>query len=596
MHTPDAPDGTARYLNRRRFLGIAAASAGAAVLAACGGGTTAPTATTAAPAGTPTRPPTQAAGARDVGTVAPTAATSSSPAGTAAAAPASAVVAAPATSAPTIQAAAAGKAGGTKIYRVGVASEINEFDPPRSTTQVNNAPSEALYSYPMRYTYTPPLGTTINPDVIESWDIQDGAKTFLFHVRKGVKYHGGFGEVTADDIKWNWDRVKDPATASSAAPDWKGSTTTVLDPSTIKVVFDHPYPGFINATLAYTSGMLVCPKAFQQLGDKWNTHPIGSGAFVWDSYQAGTSMTLKRNPDYWGKVPHIDQIDFRMKVDDRTALLAVSKGEIDSFYVSDPDVAISASKSTDPNVRFIKSAFGQSPFIVWFNMRRKPMDDPRVRQALRYAIDTNAIAKDLFGGLAQPISSFLPPWVFGFSDNVTHYDYNPDKARQLLKDANVSPDWQPEMISQSILTISRRVTEAVASYWTDAGIKIKNSSLEQGIITKRSADRDFDMYATYVSRVDPDQLTNRFWRSTGASNMSGYTGADDLIDKIAVETDLPTRASLYRDLQDKISQDAPAAFTVAVSEHLLLNKRVVGEQGPGWLERHNWFDVDVPAE
>ncbi len=249
-----------------------------------------------------------------------------------------------------------------------------------------------------------------------------------------------------------------------------------------------------------------------------------------------------------------------MKVDDRTALLAIAKGEIDSFYVSDPDVAISASKSTDPNVRFVKSAFGQSPFIVWFNMRRKPMDDPRVRQALRYAIDTNAIAKDLFGGLAQPISSFLPPWIFGFSDNVMHYDFNPDKARQLLKDANVSPDWQPEMISQSILTISRRVTEAVASYWTDIGIKVKNSSIEQGIIIKRSADRDFDMYATYVSRVDPDQLTIRFWRSTGASNMSGYTGADDIIDKIAVETDLPTRAKLYRDLQDKTLARRPGGF------------------------------------
>jgi ABC-type transport system substrate-binding protein len=104
------------------------------------------------------------------------------------------------------------------------------------------------------------------------------------------------------------------------------------------------------------------------------------------------------------------------------------------------------------------------------------------------------------------------------------------------------------------------------------------------------------MYATYVSRVDPDQLTVRYWRSTGASNLSGYTGADDIIDKISVEPDPQTRAKLYQTLQDKLSQDAPAAFTVAVSEHLLLNKRVVGEQGPGWLERHNWFDVDVPAE
>ena len=92
--------------------------------------------------------------------------------------------------------------------------------------------------------------------------------------------------------------------------------------------------------------------------------------------------------------------------------------------------------------------------------------------------------------------------------------------------------------------------------------------------------RDFDMYATYVSRVDPDQLTVRFWRSTGASNHVRvyWRGRPDRQDRR--RTGPETRAKLYRDLQDKLSQDAPAAFTVAVSEHLLLNKRVVGEARP----------------
>jgi dipeptide transport system substrate-binding protein len=229
-------------------------------------------------------------------------------------------------------------------------------------------------------------------------------------------------------------------------------------------------------------------------------------------------------------------------------------------------------------------------------MRRKPLDDPRVRQALRYAIDGEAIARDLFGGLAQPIHSFLPPWMFGYSPNVTKFEYNPDKAKALLKEANVPADWEPSMLSQSILTISRRITETVASYWTEIGVKVKNESVEQGLIVQRSAKNDFDMYGTYISRVDPDQLMARFWRSDGATNRSGYTGADDLIDKIRNEADPPTRAKLFAELQEKLSVDSPAAFIVATSEHLLLNKRVAGEEGPGWLERMNWFDADVPAE
>ncbi|MBV9545392.1 MAG: hypothetical protein JOY61_13570, partial [Chloroflexi bacterium] len=93
-----------------------------------------------------------------------------------------------------------------------------------------------------------------------------------------------------------------------------------------------------------------------------------------------------------------------------------------------------------------------------------------------------------------------------------------------------------------------------------------------------------------------DQLTARFWRSNGSGNRSGYTGADELIDQIRSEADPSNRANLYGQLQQKLSQDSPAAFIVATSEHLLLNKRVVGEEGAGWLERLNWFDVDVPAE
>src|SRR3954453_24234721 len=186
-----------------------------------------------------------------------------------------------------------------------------------------------------------------------------------------------------------------------------------MDPSTLKITFERSFSPLIGSTIAYGTGMLVSPKAYQANSEKWSTKPIGSGPFVWDSGQPGSSITLKRNPDYWGQKPKIDQIQFKMKVDDRTAALAISKGEIDAFYVSDPDVAIAASKNTDPNVKFIKSQYGQSPFTLWFNMRRKPLDDPRVRKALRLAIDAEALAKNLFGGLAEPIHSYLPPSMFG---------------------------------------------------------------------------------------------------------------------------------------------------------------------------------------
>lgn len=566
-------------LNRRRFLLVTAGTAGAVLLAACGGSSstgTVTTSTTATTASAATAAPTQASTGQQSG---------ATPAASAAAT----------TAAVASTTANAGKPGGKKTYRVGTPSAITELDPATTTTEVNNAPQEALFDYVARYTYDPPLGTTILPDLAKSWEINNDAKTFIFHLQTGVKFHNG-DDLTADDIKWNWDRIKDPATASSAAADWKGTTITVADPATIQVDFDHSNVAFIPATIAYTSGKIISPKAYQALGTKWITGPVGSGPFTWGTYLAGTSLTMPKNPNYWGTQPKIDEIEFHMAVDDRTASLAISKGEIDAFYIADPNIAITASKDSDPKVKFMKAQYGTSPFNTWFNLKRPPLDDLRVRQALRYAIDSESIAKDLFGGLAQVINSYLPPFMFGYTDNVTKYEYDPDKAKSLLKAANVPSSWAPEMISQSILVISKQITEAIASFWSDVGIKIKNSSLEQGIITKRSAARDYDMYATYVTRIDPSQMTARFWRSDGASNLSNYSGADALIDQITAESDPNKQKDLYAQLQQKLSDDSPASWTVAVSEHLLLNDRVSGEQGAGWLERFNWFEVDVPAE
>lgn len=567
-------------LTRRKLLFVSVAAGATTLLAACGG-SSGSSSSSGSKSSTSTGSAVASAAASPVGTQAPSSGLASTPAAT------------PSPSAAATQA-STGKPGGKKTYRVGTASAITELDPATTTTEVNNAPQEALFEPLVRYTYDPPLSNQVVPDLAKSWEISSDAKTYTFHLETGVKFHNG-DPMTATDVQWNLERVKNPATGSSARTQFTGSTITVVDPATITVAFDHAFPAFIQSTIAYVNCRILSPKAYQALGQNWINHPVGTGPFTWGKYLANTSVTLPRNENYWGTKPHIDEIEFHMDIDAQTASLAISKAEIDAYYVADPNVAITDSKSTDPNLKFMKAQYGTSPFNTWFNMRRKPFDDIRVRQALRYAIDSEAIAKELFGGLAQVIYSFMPPFMFGYTDDVEKFEYDPDKAKQLLKAANVDPSWAPEMISQAILPISVQTTQAIASYWQDVGVKVKNSSLEQGIIVKRSQAFDYDIYATYVTRIDPSQLTP-FWHSGSPNNLSGYAGADSLIDQVSSEPDVNKRIQLYHQLQQKLSTDSPASWTVAVSEHLLLNKRVTGSEGAGWLERFNWFDVDVPAQ
>ena len=142
-----------------------------------------------------------------------------------------------------------------------------------------------------RYTYDPPLGNTITPELAEKWEVSTDAKTWTFHLRKGVKFHKGYGDLTAEDVKFNWERIKDPKTASPFKAEFDGSTITVLDPHTIRIVFDRQNPAFVSTSLGFRPGFVVSPKAFQELGDRWKTGPIGSGPFVWDNYQAGSSLS-----------------------------------------------------------------------------------------------------------------------------------------------------------------------------------------------------------------------------------------------------------------------------------------------------------------
>ncbi len=551
-------------VSRRRFLKASSLATGSLFLAACGPGAPPPAPTAAPNRAQPTQLPISSAAPK---------------------------VETAATSAPAV----AGKPGGVKIFKTSYLPDIDSMDPATITGAPDYQIGEAIYNYIGRYTYDPPLGTKINPE-LATWEIQDDGRTYIFNLRKGVKFHKGYGELTAADVKFNWDRIADRKTGSRYYTDFAGAEIAVIDPQTVKVTFPTPYPAFIQASLAFRPGLIISPKAFKERADNWKSGPIGSGPFEWESWQVGSSITLKRFEDYWGPKPKVDKIVVKVKLEPRTAVLAVAKGELDAYYILEPDVALDVQKNPDPNTRFMRAASGQSPFWLAYNMKRKPFDDLRVRQALRYAIDTAAIAKELYGGLADAIASFLPPFMFGYTADVNRFKYNPDQARKLLKEANVAADWSPGIMGDSTSVAARKIVEAVNSYWNEVGVRSRIDLPERAAFLKRRSAGEYDVFGISVSRIEPDQLATPYWRGDSPVNNSYYSGADDLINQAKAEPDSDKRAKLYADLQRKISEASPAAFIVATSDQLLVNKRVSGISGAGWQGRFNWSAVDVPAE
>jgi peptide/nickel transport system substrate-binding protein len=536
-----------------------------------------------------TQPTSSAGGGTTTGQQTPSSATAGLGGSPTAASPVSAA-------SPTTATAAQGVPGGTKVFKTAYAEDIVFMDPALITQSTDYVIGEAVFNFIGRYTYDPPLGTDINPELGEKWEIPPDGKVYTFYLRKGVKFHGTYGEVTAKDVQWNWQRIQDPKTTSRYATDFQGGEITTPDDYTVKVAFPKSYPAFIPASLAFRPGLIMSQKAFLEKGDQWKNDPIGSGPFEFEKWSPGVEVDLKKFTGYWGKQPKLDRIVIKTKVDERTSVLAVSAGELDAFYINDTDLALDVSKNPPKNTKFIKAAQGQSPNWLAFNMKRQPFDNVKVRQALRYAIDINSIAKDLFGGLADPIHSFLPPFMFGYTADVMKFDYQPDKAKQMLKDAGVPSNWTVNILSLNTGSV-KQISEAVQSYWQDVGVKVKLDEPERGDFETRRKNGDYDVFGISVGRIEPDQIATPYWYSTSppTANNSFYGGADDLIDKAKAEPDLTKRKQAYADLQRKISEDSPAAFIVATSGHLIVNNRVAGISGSGWQSRFDWFTIDVPA-
>ena len=485
---------------------------------------------------------------------------------------------------------------GTKIFRTAYGPDVASMDPAHITGAPDYQLGEAIYNFIGRYTYDPPLGTEIVPELAESWDISTDGQVYTFNIRQGVQFHRGFGELTAHDIVWNWERIKNEDTGSRYRPDFDGSTIEAVDDYTVQVTFEFSYPAFIPAALAFRPGMIISPAAQEELGEDWKTDPVGTGAFQWDEWQPGSFVRVSRFEDYWGEPANVDELFVRVKVDPRTSVLSVSTGELDAFYIDSPDVALDAQSNTPPNTVFMPSEFGQSPLWIAFNTLKPPLDDVRVRQALRYAIDEELIAEELFGGLADPISSFLPPFMFGFCDDVMKFPYDPDRARELLDEAGVPGDWKPVLLADSTSIAASIVVEAVGSFWQDIDVDVQIDLPERGIFLERRYAYDFDMFTISVGRIEPDQIATPYWTGGARVNQAQYFGADDLIPLAKSEADTGRRAELYCELQQRMAEDSPAAFIIATSSQLIVNERVSGIAGPGWQTRYDWTRIDVPAE
>ncbi len=475
-----------------------------------------------------------------------------------------------------------------------------------------------------------PGSTEIEPALAESWDASPDGKTWTFHLRSGVKFHDGT-DFDAAAVCFNFDRwynFKGSFQNSSASYYWQtvfggfkknepansglgGSlfqSCAAQDDKTAIIKLTKPSASFLGA-LSLSSFAIASPKALQDYGaDQGKVdadgifhptgtfgteHPVGTGPFKFDSWTRGDKLTLVRNDDYWGDKAHIEKLIFRPIADNAARLQALQAGEIQGYDLVEPQ-DIDTIKG-DSNLQVLdRPAFNVA--YVGINQDYAPLDNPKVRQAIAYGLDRQAVVDSFYAGRGVVAKEFMPPEVVGYADDVTEYTYDPAKAKALLQEAGVQTPlkldfWYPTDVSRPYMPDPKKNFEAFAASLNKSGFKVVPHSAPWSPDYLGKVDEGkapVYLLGWTGDYGDADNFVGTFFQSKQKSwgtDKHPNQNVIDLLDKAEVETDAAKREDLYKQANRAIADWVPGVPYAHTKPALAFAANVKGyEPSPVSLE------------
>lgn len=424
-------------------------------------------------------------------------------------------------------------------------------------------------------------GTTeVQGSLAESWKVSDDGLKYTFKLRQGVKFHDGT-DFNADAVVFNFTRWSNPKSEykfegdsfdyydSMFGPDGKRVIKEVkaIDPSTVEFTLNQPQAPFLQ-NLAMTSFGIASPTAIKEKKENFKNEPVGTGPFVFKEWKRNDSITLEKNASYWKEgLPKLNKVIVRSIPDNSARFNALQNGEIDLMEDLSPDDL--ATLESNPSLHKIERPANNVGY-VGFNLKKKPLDNVKVRQALNHAVNKQAIIDAFFAGQAEPAVNPLPSSLWGYNDTVKDYEYDLEKAKQLLAEAGY-PNGLPNELTFYAMPVSRpympdgkKVAEVIQADFEKIGVKVKIESPEWATYlddAQAGEKDDIFMLGWTGDNGDPDNfLYTLLDKDAIPSNNYSYYANDKLHELLIAaqkETDQAKRSELYKQAQEIIKADAP---------------------------------------
>lgn len=421
------------------------------------------------------------------------------------------------------------------------------------------------------------VNRAIKPWLAQEWS-QPDPLTWRIKLREGVKWHRGYGEMTADDLVYTWLYHLESKSFQVGIAMFTIDTVKADGKYVVEVKTRTPFGPFPGVTMGY-GGMVVSAKAHKEMGNQaYSAKPVGQGPYMVESVR-GNELELVKNPDYWRPgLPKLDKLFYRAIPDSSVRLQALGRGELDFMTHPEPREVKDFAKNKKYNVT---RTAGWNWDFQQFNLRldpQSPFQNKLVRQAVSYAIDREAIVNEIYAGEATVTDNQIPAGYLGHRKALMKYPKNGDlkKAKELMAQAGVKGA-EVEVVTSDKDWL-RRELELVAAMVSQIGINFKIRNLDMGGFNNLWFNKKYPHNLEDVTLVAPDPDATSWWHlhSQGSTSGSIFPAMDKLLDDGRAEGDPAKREQIYHQIVDMTLDECPMIYHCNVNNIQVFDQRLTG--------------------
>ncbi len=465
--------------------------------------------------------------------------------------------------------------GGTLI--VGQGADALTLDPALTTDEASKPVQSLMFNSLIRF------DENMNPvaDLATDWQVNDTGTVYTFNLRKGAKFHSG-NEMKAADVKFSIERMSDPELKSRWASYFTDVTQVeAVGDYTVKVTLAKPNAAFISAIASYVS---VLEESFVKANPNLQRVANGTGPYKLAEWIPNTSIKVTRFADaYEADKTYFDEIVFKIIPEEASRVAAIRTGEVHFLEFLEPQVGLQLEQMDKGGQIKLNKVFANTYHMFGFNTKRPPFDNAKVREAIQYAVDRDALLKTAAfgqGAVTGILTPALGEWALDTKE-FPQYTRNVAKAKELLKEAGFENGFEFSIMAPSNYPLDLNTAIALSEQLKEVGITAKVERTEWGTYVKNWVDRNFDTFTGNNGNwTDPDLAMYAALTTGGSTNAFQYSDAeiDDLLNRGRIAVSIADRKQIYNEAQRKLMEKGPMVYTFVNYRYYAASPKLEGYQ------------------